>query len=83
LFSKNCVDGRERKLDGAAKIVGRLCAHFLCLPACLSASEFQGAGRQKPRFSQSCAQPKRWTQQVLLWRWFVGLAYWGKDIYCV
>jgi len=49
-----CVEGRERKLDGAAKKVGRLCVH---LPAALSASEFQGAGRQKPRFSQSCAQP--------------------------
>jgi hypothetical protein len=29
-----------------------MCA--FCLPAALSASEFQGAGRQKPRFSQSC-----------------------------
>jgi len=32
---------------------------IFCLPTCLSASEFQGAGRQKPRFSQSCAGPDR------------------------
>jgi hypothetical protein len=52
IFGICCVEGRERKLDGVAKMVGRLCVH---LPAALSASEFQGADRQKPRFSQSCA----------------------------
>ncbi len=37
-----------------------MCAYVAtCLPASLSASEFQGADRQKPRFSQSCACPKR------------------------
>jgi hypothetical protein len=55
LFLRNCVEGRERKFDGAAKKVGRP----FCLPASLSASEFQGAGRQKQRFSISCARPKR------------------------
>jgi hypothetical protein len=44
LFERNCVDGRERKSDGAAKKVGRLCAHFVRLPP-LSANEFEGAGR--------------------------------------
>jgi hypothetical protein len=24
----NCLEGRERKLDGAAKKVGRLCVHM-------------------------------------------------------
>jgi hypothetical protein len=32
LFIRNSLEGRERKLDGAAKTVGRLCAHFVCLP---------------------------------------------------
>jgi hypothetical protein len=50
---------RER-LDGAAKKVGRLkCMCAFWLAASLSASEFQGAGRQKPRFSQSCTRPPR------------------------
>ncbi len=35
-----------------------ICAFFL--HASLSTSEFQGASKQKPRFSQSCAQPKKW-----------------------
>jgi hypothetical protein len=30
---RNCVEGRERKLDGAAEKVGRICAHLsACLP---------------------------------------------------
>jgi hypothetical protein len=35
------------------------CMCAFCPPASLSASEFQGAGRQKPRFSQSCARAER------------------------
>jgi hypothetical protein len=38
LFLLNCVEGRERKLDGAAKKVGRLCVDvhilFACCPFC-------------------------------------------------
>jgi hypothetical protein len=35
LFLRNSLEGWERKLDGAAKTVGRLCAHFFaCLPLC-------------------------------------------------
>jgi hypothetical protein len=34
-----------------------VCMCTFYLPASLSASGFQGAGRQNPRFSQSCAQP--------------------------
>jgi hypothetical protein len=33
-----------------------MCA--FCLPASLSASEFQGAGRQKPRFSNHVRDPR-------------------------
>jgi hypothetical protein len=61
----NCLEGRERKkLDGVAKKVGRLCvhscAHFVFLPAFLSSSGFQGAGRQQaePRASTiMCPKP--------------------------
>jgi len=35
LLLRNCVQGRERKLDGAAKKVGRLCVHVRILSACL------------------------------------------------
>jgi hypothetical protein len=35
LLIKNWVEGRERKLDGAAKKVGRLCVHVRILSACL------------------------------------------------
>jgi hypothetical protein len=45
--------GREN-LDGAAKKVGRRCVD---LPAFLSPSGFEGAGRQNPGSSQSCARP--------------------------
>jgi hypothetical protein len=68
--------GRERKkLDGVAKRVGRLCVHscayFVFLPAFLSASGFQGAGRQagrqNPGLSQSCAlNPKRQRSALLV-----------------
>jgi hypothetical protein len=43
------LEGRQRKLDGAAQKMGRQCAHLICLPASLSASGFQGAGRQAGR----------------------------------
>jgi hypothetical protein len=48
LFSRNWEEGRERKLDGAAKKEGGLCVCMcaFCLPAAISTSEFQGAGRQ-------------------------------------
>ncbi len=36
-----------------------VCVCAFCLPASISASEFQVAGRQKPRFSQSSARPKK------------------------
>jgi len=45
-FITNCLEGRQRKLDGAAQKMGRQCAHLIRLPASLSASGFQGAGRQ-------------------------------------
>ncbi len=52
LFLRDCVKGSERKFDGGAKKVGRLCCMCaFCLPTSLSASKFQGAGRQKPGFS--------------------------------
>jgi hypothetical protein len=35
LLLRNCVEDRERKLDGAAKKVGRLCVHLRILSACL------------------------------------------------
>ncbi len=34
LFLRNCVEGRERKFDGAAKKVGRLGVHVRILSAC-------------------------------------------------
>jgi len=71
----NCLEGRERKKkDGVAKKVGRLCvhscAHFVFLPAFLSASGFQGAGRragrQNPALSQSCALNPKQQRSALL-----------------
>jgi hypothetical protein len=47
LFLLNCVEGRERKLDGAAKKVGRLCVDvhilFACCPFCLRISRSRKA----------------------------------------
>jgi hypothetical protein len=48
-FSTNCVESRERKSDGAAKKVGRLCAHFICLPACLHFCQRISRSRQAGR----------------------------------
>ncbi len=41
LFLRNCVKGRERKLDAATQKVGRLCvhvSHLVCLPRFLPAN---------------------------------------------
>jgi hypothetical protein len=35
LFLTNCLEGSERKLDGAAQKVGRQCVHVHILSACL------------------------------------------------
>jgi hypothetical protein len=51
LFLRNCVEGRERKLLGAAKKVGRLCVHVRILSACLLFCQRISRSRQKPRFS--------------------------------
>jgi len=48
LFLTNCREGRERKLDGAAKKAGGLCvhiAHFICKPPFLPADFKEEAGR--------------------------------------
>jgi hypothetical protein len=58
-FLKQIAQGRERKLDGPAKKVGRRRVHVctVYLPASLSASGSQGAAMQNPGSSQSCARP--------------------------
>jgi hypothetical protein len=47
LVFRNCREDRERKLDGAAKMVGRLCAHFVCMPPFLPANLKEQAGRNQ------------------------------------
>lgn len=37
-----------------------VCICAFCLPTSPSTNKFQGVGKLKPRFSQSCLQPKRW-----------------------
>jgi hypothetical protein len=58
-FLKQIAQGRERKLDGPAKKVGRRRVHVctVYLPASVSASGSQGAAMQNPGSSQSCARP--------------------------
>ncbi len=56
LFIGNSLEGRERKLDGTAKTVGRLCAHFVCLPPFMPAN-FRNQGLHNrvcyPKFRSS------------------------------
>ncbi len=40
------LEGRQRKLDGAAQKMGRQCAHLICLPPFLPADFKEQAGRQ-------------------------------------
>ncbi len=51
LFLRNCVEGRESKLDGAAKMAGRLCVYVrilsACLPAFVPANFKEQAGRSQ------------------------------------
>ncbi len=61
-FLKQIASGKERKLDRLAKKLGKLCAHFICLPASLPpflpADFNEQAGRQAepPRvFTIKCA----------------------------
>jgi hypothetical protein len=54
LFIRNSLEGRERKLDGAAKRVGRLCAHFVCLPPFMAANFKGQAGRSQGLHNLVC-----------------------------
>ncbi len=50
LFLRNCVEGRERKLNGATKKVGRLSVHvwhLVCLSHFLPANFKEQAGRSQ------------------------------------
>ncbi len=50
LFFRNCVEGRERKLDAATQKVGRVCVHvwhLVCLPRFLPANFKEQAGRSQ------------------------------------
>jgi hypothetical protein len=47
LSLRNSVEGRERKLDGAAKKVGRLCVHVRILCAFLPVNFKEQAGRSQ------------------------------------
>jgi len=50
LFLRNCVEGRQRKLDGATKKVGRRCVHvwhLVCLPPFLPPNFKEQAGRSQ------------------------------------
>ncbi len=54
LFITNSLEGRQRKLDGAPKRVGRLCAHFVCLPPFMPANFKGQAGRSQGLHNRVC-----------------------------
>jgi hypothetical protein len=57
LFLRNSLKGRERKLDGAANTVGRLCAHLVCLHPFMPANFKGQAGRSQGLHNRVC-EPK-------------------------
>jgi hypothetical protein len=64
LFIRNSLEGRERKLDGAAKTVGRLCAHFVCLPPFMPAN-FKGQQAEAKVCTIVCATQNLEAQGVV------------------
>ncbi len=57
-FLTNCLEGKERKLDGAAQKVGRLCLHVQILSACLPFCQRISRSRQaEPRVFEIVRAP--------------------------